>query len=265
MCRNNKIVVGDDRVLQRVAPGDLHIDRAIWAGGGSGDGVAGNQHVIPDIARRGCHRRAAVWTDIDCVRHHQVADGGVREGRPGGHGPRPKTPGSGRIPELDTGHPTALKSKPIESVAPGHDIKRQVRGCAGERDVRLPVAVNVTIDRDVAPAEGLQSLGRWGVDHDSGTLQRRRELDVPCAGIVVRGDDCFLERNSVRAGIGHERLHRRRVAIDRHRGIGDSDHRAAIEDHWRNDHGGRRIAFCADRAAIGRQGVRKCRVCSDRQ
>src|ERR1017187_3514377 len=63
------------------------------------------------------------------------------------HGPRPKTPGIGRIPELDTaGHPTALKSQPVESVAPGHHINRQVSGHAGERDIGLSVAIDVAVD-----------------------------------------------------------------------------------------------------------------------
>ena len=32
-------------------------------------------------------------------------------------------------------------------------------------------------------------------------------MDVPSAGVVVRGDDGFLERNSVRARISNQRAH----------------------------------------------------------
>src|ERR1035438_10250013 len=68
----------------------------------------------------------------------------------------------------------------------------------GERDVGLSVAIDVAVDGDVAPAETGQYPPRGGIDGDGRALQYWCELDDPCAGVVVRSHDRFLERSEER-------------------------------------------------------------------
>src|SRR5690242_5428803 len=125
----------------------------VRAGGVADDGVAGNQHMVPGVARGRCDVPDAVWTDFDSVaiprrhvRHYQVADGGVREGL----SPRHRPPGKRRIPKSDTADgSTALESQPVKSVAPGNYTNLQVPEHAVQGDIRLPVAVDVAVDGDV--------------------------------------------------------------------------------------------------------------------
>ena len=143
----------------------------------------------------------------------------------------------------------AGKDKKVGCVRPGR---------AGDRDTGLSGAVDVAVDGDVASGQGRESPGpSTRIGDDSGSLQGRGELDEPCAGIVVGRDDGFIERNSVRAWVGHQRLHRGGVAIHRHRRVGDGDHRAAIESNGGNGDRWRRITARANRAARDRQLVRR--------
>jgi len=121
-----------------------------------------------------------------------------------------------------------------------------IQNRAGDRDIGLPVAIDVAVDGDVAPAQ----VGH--ASRDGGTRQSRSELDVPSARIVIRSRDGFNEGDSVWTGIGHQRLHRGGVAIHHARSVGDGDQSSAIEDHGRNGDCRGRVALRAYCTARGR-------------